>query len=398
MKLFVFSLELQRSCFYKVGGLKNIKNVGKNIVKKFRKKLAIATGTIAITLLPLQALAKDYSALNIFGDSLVDAGNLFNLTGLPPSPPYDQKLSNGPVWVEQLAVELDLEPVLVTEAIPNLLRGKVPTEGINFALTGSLSSDVNVVSPLLPGLQQQIETFGGLATFIPPKSDALFVLLAGGNDYNEAIFRPSSIDSAALPNQVTDNLTNAVAALIGSGAKQLLVSNLPNLGQQPFADFLDQVNPQSSALLTSFSTQHNLLLDQKLTALETASGAHITQLDLDSLFASAISNPGEFGFTNVDDACLTNFQPGFMFEGVCTNPDEFLFWDNVHPTTQAHGLIAQLALKTLHTPEIGEDTQSVPEPSGIVGLLALGGGAILRRRGFAIAAYRSRSKSRNQAM
>lgn len=357
---------------------------------KFRKKLAIATGTIAITLLPLQAIAKDYSALNIFGDSLVDAGNLFNPTGLPPSPPYAQKFSNGPIWVEQLAVDLGLEPVLVTEAIPNLLSGKVPTDGINFAFGGSLSSDVNVGGPPLPGLQQQIETFGGLATVIPPNPDALFVLLAGGNDYNEAIFNPSPTDAAALPDQVTDNLTNAVAALIGSGAKQLLVSNLPNLGQQPFADSLDQINPQSSALLTSFSTQHNLLLDQKLTALEAASGAHIAQLDLDGLLASVISNPAKFGFANVDEACLTNFQPGFVFEGICDNPDEFLFWDNIHPTTQGHALIAQLALKTLHKEELEVDAQSVPEPGSVVGLLVLGGGAI--------ATYRSRSKLRNQAM
>lgn len=361
-------------------------------MNKFGKKVAIATGTIAITLLPLQALARDYSALNIFGDSLVDAGNLFNLTGVPPSPPYDQKFSNGPIWVEQLAVELDLEPALVTEAIPNLFSGKLPTDGINFAFGGALSSDVNVGGPPLPGLQQQIEAFGGLATFIPPKPDALFVLLAGGNDYNEAIFNPGLVDTAALPGQVTDNLIGAIGTLIGSGAKQLLVSNLPDLGQQPFADFLDQINPQSSTLLTGFSTQHNLLLDQKLTALEATSGAHITRLDLNSLLASVLSSPDEFGFTNVDEACLTNFQPGFVFEGICDNPNEFLFWDNIHPTTQGHTLIAQLALETLYENELGDDAQSVPEPGSVVGLLVLGGGAILRRRGFAIAAHGSRSK------
>ncbi len=358
-------------------------------------KVAITASTIAITLVPLQALAKDYGALNIFGDSLVDAGNLFNVTGVPPSPPYDQKFSNGPIWVEQLAFEFDLEPALVTEAIPSLLSGKLPTEGINFAFGGALSSNVNVGGSPLPGLQQQIETFDRLATFIPPKPDALFVLLAGGNDYNEAIVKPDVVDTAALPGQVTDNLIDAVVTLIDSGAKQLLVSNLPDLGQQPFADFLDQINPQSSTLLTGFSTQHNLLLNQKLTDLETTSGTQIAQLDLESLLASVTSNPAEFGFANVDQACLTNFQPGFVFEGICENPSEFLFWDNIHPTTQGHALIAQLALETLNeNDELEADAQSVPEPGGIVGLLMLGGGAILRR-GFAIAAYRSRSKLRS---
>ena len=41
----------------------------------------------------------------VFGDSLSDNGNLFDMTGglAPPSPPYfDGRFPNGPVWVEHL--------------------------------------------------------------------------------------------------------------------------------------------------------------------------------------------------------------------------------------------------------------------------------------------------------
>ena len=347
-------------------------------------------GAIAlISLLPLQALAKDYTALNIFGDSLVDAGNLFNLTGQPPSPPYAKKLSNGAVWVEPLADELGLKPTLSTEVLPNLFSSGLPTEGINFALTGSLSSDINVGSPLLPGLRQQIETFGVIAPIFPTDSEALFVLLAGGNDYNQALFAPDSLTTPLenLPSQVTDNLTAATAALIGLGAKNLLVANLPDLGSQPFASQLNQFDPRSSTLLTALSAEHNLLLDQKLSALSATSPAKITQLKLNELFGAIATDPASFGFTNTTDSCLTNFQPGFVFEGICDNPDEFVFWDNVHPTAAAHSEIAQFAIAALHqespqsvtpqsvTPQ-SVTPQSVPEPAGVIGLLLFGGAAL----------------------
>ena len=57
----------------------------------------------------------NFESINVFGDSLVDSGNLFSLTSafsaegvpaLPPTPPYAQKFSNGPVWIENVAQDL----------------------------------------------------------------------------------------------------------------------------------------------------------------------------------------------------------------------------------------------------------------------------------------------------
>ena len=55
-----------------------------------------------------------YTAVYSFGDSLSDAGNLYNLTGGgdPQSPYSNGRLeSNGAVWVQDLAVELGLPAV-----------------------------------------------------------------------------------------------------------------------------------------------------------------------------------------------------------------------------------------------------------------------------------------------
>jgi phospholipase/lecithinase/hemolysin len=43
------------------------------------------------------------SALVVFGDSLSDNGNLFDLIGFPQPPAWEGRASNGPTYAEQLA-------------------------------------------------------------------------------------------------------------------------------------------------------------------------------------------------------------------------------------------------------------------------------------------------------
>ena len=317
----------------------------------------------------------DYAAIHIFGDSLMDAGNIFNLTERPPSPPYAQKFSNGPLWVEQLADELKLSPALSTKVLPGVLNGKTPppADGINFALAGSLSSDLNVSGSQLYGLQQQISSFRELSAIAPPNPDTLYLLLVGGNDYNEAVrLTPSVAALADLPEQVSDHVISAAAALIESGARHLLISNLPILGQQPYANFLNQAAPQSAALLNSLSTRHNQLLAQKLDALAVTTQAEIIPLDLAGLFSSVVDSPTRFGLTNVSDPCLVKGQSETATGSLCDNPKQFLFWDEVHPTEQGHAVIAQLAIATLAA---AEPQTTSPNAFSKLGLLTtLGGG------------------------
>jgi len=284
--------------------------------------------------------------------------------------------------VAAAAQSLNLSPAQSTAVLPDIFSGSepIPSEGINFALGGSLSDDSNAVAEF-PGLRSQVATFSALSAISPSDPNALNVITAGGNDYNLAIVSPdaSPTSLAALPEQVTDNLVDAVAALISTGATDILVANLPDLGSQPFAQTLNLVNPQGSAGLSALSTQHNLLLTNKLTALGTTSGTNIVQLDVESITNSVINNPNEFGFTNVTDSCLSDFVSIVDFGAPCSNPDEYLFWDDIHPTTRAHGLIAQLAADTL-TGSGPKDPAAVPEPATAAAILLVGGSLLLRQK------------------
>ncbi len=334
-----------------------------------KQQLLAAGIAISSCLVSLEARAASFTGLNVFGDSLVDTGNLFNVTstlgdplglpGLPPSPPYAERSSNGPIWIDNLAQVLGLSPSLSTDLILNPPIFP-PTQGINFAFGGALSSDAHIVDDdlppflanLFPGFQNQIDTFTTLSTVLFPDPTDLYVVWVGGNDYNDAFFDLASLAGLSLvelPNVVTDNILDGLIQLSNLGAKEFLVVNLPSLGEAPFADTLDADFPQDiPQILNRLSFAHNQLLSAKLNIFsQRRPDANIITLDINTLFDNILADPGSFGLTNVTESCLINFQPGFQFEGICDNPDEYLWWDDTHPTTAAYEIISDFALATL---------------------------------------------------
>ena len=53
--------------------------------------------------------------------------------------------------------------------------------------------------------------------------------------------------------------------------------------------------------------------------------------------------PDAFGLTDVTSACVTPNIPPFT----CQSPDEFLFWDGIHPSNAVHAIIANEAALVL---------------------------------------------------
>ncbi|MEL6900116.1 MAG: SGNH/GDSL hydrolase family protein [Cyanobacteria bacterium J06606_4] len=364
------------------------------------RKTLLAMGiAIASCIIPASAKAASFEALNIFGDSLVDTGNLFTLTSafadqgipaLPPSPPYAQKNSNGPIWIDNVGQSLGLSPTLVTDLQLDPTT-PAPTQGINYAFAGALSSDIHIldsVAPpladLLPGFQEQVETATAIATNIPINPNALNVVWVGANDYNEAFFSPESLGGLtleALPNAVTDNVINGLTQLHSLGAREFLVPNIPPIEEAPVANFLDaQAQQDISSILEQLVGAHNALLSAKLDAFEQSKpDTNIIRLDINTLIEDIVADPNAFGLANVTDTCLTNFQPGFLFEGICDNPDEFLFWDDVHPTTAAYQIVSDFALEAISE---GKTPASVPEPGSLMALFfsfVIGTGALAKR-------------------
>ncbi|MEH2327094.1 MAG: SGNH/GDSL hydrolase family protein [Nostoc sp.] len=316
------------------------------------KKQAIAVGFVLFSfMLPTKASAGSFDQLYVFGDSLSDTGNIYNATAkiYPQSPPYfEGRFSDGPIWVDYLGDQLGLKPTLLTDInFTTIPPTPIPTQGINFAFGGASSGLDNAVVPNLnlPGVLKQVLGFAGnlQANHQTADPNALYTLWGGANDF----FFLNPEDSTTPIN----NISLALNTLVGVGAKNILVFNLPDLGKLPAST----TNDRNPTTLSKSTNEFNLGLAKTVSTLSQNPNLNIISVDTFSLFNQASA----LGFTNVTQSCLSKLD-------ICKPGDnKFLIWDGFHPTTAAHQVIADAALAAI-------EAKSVPEPGINLGILALG--------------------------
>lgn len=314
------------------------------------------------------AFADPMGAVNeiiAFGDSLSDSGNASIVTlGVEPGtrgPGYYYRsvsgvpfqvgeFTNAPtpggptgVWVDQLAGKLGV-PV----AQPALAGGT--NYAVADAVTGSAGLD---------NIDAQLAAFKTATNGTAP-SNALYTIWGGANDIFN-ITNPANALSTGMT--AADNLYKNILTLSSEGARYFLWSNLPDLGKTPAAI---AAGPPVSTVATVASDAFDGEWAADLMKLQ-AGGISVVGLDVASLFAAVEANPAQFGFTNVTGSAIT--VPG-------ADPDQYLFWDDVHPTAAGDALLADAASAEL---------LATPEPAAL-GLAGIGLSALL------FAASRARRK------
>jgi len=251
-----------------------------------------------------------FTALYAFGDSLSDTGR----NPAPGSSYYNGRYSNGPLWVEYLSAQL----------------GLAYNSSNNFAVSGSTTSDLaSQIAGLTPSTNLRT---------------ALFTVWSGGNDFLDNL--GIGVDDPGWSNVIVTavlNLTNAVGALYTNGAREVMVPNLPNLGQTPaaasfpagYASYIDTkvalFNTQLASALTNLSQRDP--------------GLRIYPLDANSELSRVLSAPATYGFTVTTNDALDD--PNLTDKSFNGPGADYVFWDQIHPTTRMHGLIAALALESV---------------------------------------------------
>ena len=237
----------------------------------------------------------------VFGDSLSDNGNLLLIEGQPiPDETlyYEGRFSNGWVWPEYLT----------------------DTTRLNVSLDDNALGGAETAGSTIPGVVEQITAYLINETN-SLSEDALFIIWAGGNDcLNGDRDYEASIS----------NLNNAMALLAQAGARHILLLNLPDLGAIPdtqdsdeyiyASEFSVNFNGALADLIDTFSTEHPQI--------------GVYEYDIYALFEEIRSDPTRFEFTNVSEPS-PNFEMPNNFDA-----QGYLFWDDVHPTTQMHAIIA----------------------------------------------------------
>ncbi|NNM88363.1 MAG: SGNH/GDSL hydrolase family protein [Phycisphaerae bacterium] len=316
--------------------------------------LAAGQRALAITTLPYQQMV-------VFGDSLSDVGNLNSADGgVGPGTSTNYavgEFTDGPlttpavptggpedVWAQQLDNKLGLP------ALTYSLNG-----GSDYAYGGAATGGPVSYSGLsVPGMQDQVNTYLTNVGNRAPAND-LYALWGGANDiFNAAAASgatTASIDAAA--STAAANIDGEIASLYAAGARDFLWLNLPPLDKTP--------DGAGNSNLADATTTFNNAWSTDVAALNgSQTMGHVIGVNIDTLVNQIINDPSAYGLTDVTD-------PAQGLTGV--NPDTYLFWDGVHPTTAGHALIAGAAYQ-----------QVVPEPAALSLLMLSGLGLLLLRR------------------
>ncbi len=281
--------------------------------------------------------AASYSQIIAFGDSLSDTGNLFKLTsflptgGIPGAPYYQGRFSNGLVAVESMASALGLS--LTSQAIGGAQTG--PGNEGGAVLYGT-------------GVSGQIQRYE--ASHNRLDTNALYFLWAGANDF----YTVNNIYSTTTYLTSSSNMLSNVRNLYDHGARDFFVPLMPDLSQTPEA--LSSSSSYQSAALAR-TREYNGALSTGLQSLSTSlPGASIVVFDTPAFMQNTVPELAAGGI-DVTDACYDA-----KLESVCSFQEQYLFWDNVHPTNTGHWILGQAFASAV---------QAVPEP-GALYLEALG--------------------------
>ncbi len=316
-----------------------------------------------------QTYAVNLDKIILFGDSLSDTGNLYHLTKkakkaiplipiIPKDPPYyEGRFSNGPVWIEHIAKAMNLKLE-------------------NYAYGGSWAESFLDSSLIVPfGLDMQVNFYLVSAATDFDRGQHLYVLWSGGNDYLQG-----RADIEYATTNTVASIQNQIEWLIYYGAKNIVVMNLPNLGGVPevvakgrdFADMLARTSDLHNAKLAA-------MVEKEVSKYPNVNFAFI---DVNHYYQDIVQHPEQYGIKNVKDAC---YKGGYFFaklasspeiqaakqanieilgnaslrtvylnsmggpgSEMCANPDEYLFWDQVHPTRIMHQTLASQSFNYLY--------------------------------------------------
>ncbi len=314
------------------------------------RSLKVFLGSLALNI-SSSVFAASYSNLWIFGDSFSDNGStvdilpLLKSAGAPPLP-SDGKLSDGKLWIEYFAESLGMPERAETVWVKG---GRNPGNYSMIAASSRLSSI------LIQDFPDQIDLFERQKQKF--ESNDLVVIQMGINDglsamkiFGQMMKAGKTRDEAMkAADQELDKAIVAYKAqfhrLISLGARKFLVMNAPDLGLAPFARQRNAVD-----LARLYSMKLNRMLAVAVNDVKAshkgAAGLSIRTFDLLTNLHKLMADPSAYGLSpNLirDAACGERGANN----RVCTQPENYFYYDLNHPTSQVNQVISKEALRAL---------------------------------------------------
>lgn len=319
------------------------------------KQLALALGlSMAVAATPAHADRDTgrFTSLTVFGDSLVDAGNISLVTlGTVPDPAdgyFMGRFTNGYDYTDLLS--RDLYGVATT---PSLAGGR------NFAFGGAR---IVANGDAVPDLAVQLGAYSLSGQAVD--ANGLYVLNLGGND----VFATQNGTVPALyPDN--DSYVRAAAAQYADGVQFLNDAGVRNI---LLTDFPVAASP--------FNAAANGYLATELAGLTLDADTDLFVYSFADFFARVTANPAAFGLSALD-LVTTCIDANAQASG-CAG---YFSFDGIHPTAA----IQAAAYRDMNAQFALNGFQAVPEPATwammILGVGMVGGAARRRRRSGGVA-------------
>ncbi|KAJ7289954.1 hypothetical protein O6H91_09G071900 [Diphasiastrum complanatum] len=297
--------------------------------------------------------ATDSTPMFVFGDSYLDTGNRDNLSR-PWNPPYGMtwpdrpagRYSDGHLLTDFVAKVIgSSSPIPYRVCKEEIYRSEIVKYGVNFAVgaSGVFQGIVNSTN-LGAQVDHLISLLEAHSIELPPPQKTLMLLNIGGNDYSQ-FFKEngSKKDLPDLIRRIVGGITENLKRLHALGVRRFAVFNLAPMGCNP-----KQTTPISYKYCISavniVSEDHNRVLLQEVHAtLSALKDTDFSILDQYRAFLLVINHAHLFGFkhrlkpccqikTGRITECGLRDENGEPLYEVCSDPENYFFWDGDHPT------------------------------------------------------------------
>lgn len=293
-----------------------------------------------------------FSSLYIFGDT-VSTTSTNHASDAPLY--FGGRFSNGRVWVELLAQQLNLTNNFWYSNNPaiHLSYTNLSASSTNWSYS---SNDFSYFDHNSSNLVTEVSSF-----IAPPDaSNSLFIIWVNDADLYDAIWvHKDGTDITKWTNDINLSMSNQFKAITNlyyaKGVRTLLMPNAVDMSRIPFFDSYAQTN-----FIHQECTNYNIAFNAMLSnAMVSCSGLTIYEPDFFSLLNNILANPAAYGVTNalengrsidaLEDPALSDYS----LNGPGAN---YIFWDFLDPTAKVHAIMAGAARQLIAPVEIDDIT------------------------------------------
>lgn len=294
---------------------------------------------------------------------------------LPGKPYWNARFSNGRVWNEYLAqmwsIQKSDEEVYLNKAFGGSWAATYDNQ---LTVWNLIRHPLGIIKTLIvgklipPSLGLTVQAYLLEHQRLDEKS--VYFIYSGFNDYLNILQFEDNYNPAVMSiyvDTVLDGLSSAALKLADAGAARFVIMGLPHIGDMP-----KFVNTNDREVLNAAVDQHNERLQVRIEDWKKRyPSADFLFIDMEQSLARELINPEKYGFTNISEACIDvkfpmlsaytqspfvqnpvlnyaqalnytdeGLAPGVKNYHTCDTPENYLFWDEIHPSTRAHSFLA----------------------------------------------------------